>query len=92
VAFGEETDADAALLTKVEDFLRVESGDPTVPPIIDAAIGWLANAGAARPDGTDPLKLAQYELAVTIYVNTIFSGGESKLEAAMTSIVYQLRN
>jgi hypothetical protein len=82
---------EAALIYRVTNFLRLEATDPTIPPLVDAAIAYLENAGVTRPADSEGKQVALYELAVTLYVNTIFSDGEDKLEDAMTSIVWQLK-
>lgn len=79
--------SDARLEAKVSDFLRIGVDDPTLKPLIAAARVYLSNAGVIEPEDEDPL----YDLAVTLYVNTIYSGGEDKLQDAMTSMILQLR-
>lgn len=80
---------DARLLKKVCDYLRVNSADPSIMPLITAAQQYLEGAGVPAPVQGAPTE--QYDLAVILYVNTIYNGGEDKLEGAMTSLVLQLR-
>jgi len=83
---------DALLLRRVQEFLRLEDNDPTVWMLVGAAKAYVAGAGVTRPDpAEDEEKTAQYDLAVSLYVSIIFSGGESKLDAAMTAVLLQLR-
>lgn len=95
-----------SLLAKVNGFLRIEAGDTTTLPLIQAAKAYLENAGVLEPeaieesdlveeselwdDAENPLML--YELAVAIYVCTVFNGGEGKLQAAMTAIILQIKD
>lgn len=79
------------LVEKVCNFLRIDPFDNAlvIEPLILAAKQYLTNAGVTEPtDG----ELDLYELAVTLYVNMIFSGNEDKLETAMTGIILQLKD
>ncbi len=81
---------------KVKDFLRIEGEDRVLSPLISAAIAYLENAGVEEPEldsgSTTSPALALYELAVILYVNAIYSGGENKLGAAMTAIMLQIKD
>lgn len=87
--------ADPRLVQKVKDFLRV-SDDDTLQPLILAAEAYLANAGVMPPEegeGDVWMKIrALYELAITLYVSLVYSGGGSNLEPAMTAIILQIKN
>lgn len=77
------------LRKKVSEFLRIPVSDPNLDTLIDAALEYLENAGVTAPEEGDKANL--WDLAVTLYVNTIWSGGEDKLGDAMVGIVHQLR-
>ena len=88
-------DPDALLVYRANRFLRLEDDDPTVIPLVLAAKQYLENAGVADPrDESTPAEgaVAQYELLVCLYVSTVYSGGESKLDVAMTSHILQMRS
>jgi len=80
-----------ALIAQVCGFLRIETDDGTVEPLVDAAIAYMTGAGIIRPDPTELDATAQYNLAVTLYVSGIFNGGENKLEPALIATMLQLR-
>jgi hypothetical protein len=83
---------DAGLVLRTRHFLRLDASDPVVPALVAAAQTFITNAGVSAPDPTDEGATALYELAVSLYVSTIYSGGEGKLEPAMTSVLLQLRS
>ena len=86
---------DALLTYRVNRFLRLEDDDPTVLPLVLAAKQYLDGAGITDPrDDSAPqdAAVAQYELAVCLYVSIVYSGGESKLDPAMTSVILQMRS
>lgn len=79
------------LLEQVTSFLRCEADDPTVPPLIRAAEGYLAGAGVTAPAAPDSSDGALYSLAVVLHVHAMYSGGEDKLGDSLTAIILQLR-
>ena len=83
---------DAGLVLRTRHFLRLDASDPVVPALVAAAVTYINNAGVTAPEPTDEGATALYELAVSLYVSTIYSGGESKLGDAMTSVLLQLRS
>ena len=70
----------------------MERQDTSVLPLVRAACGYLKNAGVTVPDGADQGQAAQYDLAVALYVSTVYNGGEEKLERSMNGIIQQIRD
>lgn len=91
------------LLELVRQYVRAGSADDALlVPLISAAKQYLLNAGVPEPIVEEPEppeeptpasgELSLYELAVTLYVNTIYNGGNEKvLEQAMTGIILQIK-
>lgn len=82
-----------ALDIKIRQFLRIdaESDDESLLlSIIDAAKEYLVNAGVTEPTETSSL----YDIAVTLYVNTIWNGGDedAELKKSLTGMIIQLKD
>jgi hypothetical protein len=82
----------AGLIYRVSQFLRVDSGDTTVPGLVMAAVAYLAGAGCQRPSEDDAEATSLYETAVMAQTSILYSGGESKLGPTVTSIILQTRD
>lgn len=93
------------MLDKVKHYLRIDGGDDDqlIVPLISAAKQYMLNAGVTEPEppdggegeepSTDANELSLYELAVMLYVNTIYTGGgEIALSKAMDGIILQIKD
>ena len=84
------------MLEHIKRYLRITGSeeDALLASLSLAAQQYLANAGVPAPDQGTPEGVAElYTLAVTLYVSMMYEGVENKaLEAAMTSIILQIRN
>lgn len=84
------------MLEQIKRYLRITGSEEDIllTSLILAAKQYLANAGVPAPDQGTPEGVAElYTLAVTLYVSMMYEGVENKaLEAAMTSIILQIRN